>query len=261
VRAALVGTVLALLAAPAFAQTADDDWDLAEDAATGTLAAAATYATGDTLMVTCQNGSLDVFLATKAQVSTAGTTEMRFDGGPVELQSWIQTANPTVVMSGLPGPNARRLRTTRSIALTFRAGDGSTEAPQRHVLDLPATSLNVDRVLTACAQPTTDPRDALSRWEIGQFKPPASGWVRPPRPEFPSAAQHAGIESGLVSISCIVGRAGVPRDCRIEKEVEPKGAFGAAALEALRSARVLMTGDGAAVEGQFFATITRFQLQ
>lgn len=254
---------LPLLAAPALAQTATatDDWDLTENPGTDTVVASLTYGSGDHLMVTCRRGNLDVFLATRIAPPTARMAEMRFDDSEVQYQSWYSTPNPAVVVSGLPGPDARRLAASRKVTIVFRPATDSSEPPHRHVLDLAANADGVDRVLDACSQPRTDPRDVLPRWNIGEIATADYGWTRMPRPEFPENALHAGIETGFATYSCIVGPGGAPRDCRVEKESDPRGGFGASALTALRTARVRMTGEDAAREGQLFSATMRYRIQ
>ena len=259
-RAVTAGIAFALLSNPALAQT-EDDWDITENPTTQTIAATVTYATGDTLMVTCRRATLDVLLATTAPALLGRSAEIQFDGGEPEFQTWFETSNAALVLSGLPGPNARRLRTSRRLTIVFRPTVDSPDAAQRHVLDLPTTAAGLDRVLDACSQPRTDPRDSLSRWNVSDLAAPGYGWARPPRPEFPVPAQRAGIESGFVSYSCVVGPAGTARDCLIEKESNPASGFGAATLAALRSARVKMTGEQAAIEGRLFSAVSRFRLQ
>jgi TonB family protein len=261
VRAMTAGLALALIAAPAFAQTAGDDWDLTENAATQSTVASLTYASGDTLMITCRRGAFDVLLATKTPSPTKQMAEVRFGDGEPEFQGWYPTPNPLIVMSGLPGPNVRRFRTSRTVTIVFRPDEGSTEPPQRHVLELPGKASSVDRVLDACSQARTDPRDALPRWDLGGAPGPDRGWVRFPRPEYPQAALSAGINSGFVTVSCIVGPGGTVVDCRVEKESDPRGGFGASALTAMRPTRVRMTGEGAATEGQLFTGLLSFRLR
>lgn len=259
-RAMTVGISCAVLSSPALAQT-EDDWDITENPPAQTIAATVTYATGDTLMVTCRHTTLDLFLATRDPALLGRSAEMQFDDGDPEFQTWFETPSAALVMSGLPGPNARRLRTSRRLTIVFRPTTESQDASQRHVLDLPTTANGIDRVLDACSQPRTDPRDSLSRWDNSDVAAPDYGWARRPLPEFPAPAQRAGIESGFVSYSCVVGPGGEARDCRIEKESDPASGFGAAALAALRSARVKLSGEQAAIEGQLFSAITRFRLQ
>jgi TonB family protein len=261
VKAEVAGVVLVLIAAPAFAQEATDDWDVTESPSTETVAASLTYATGDNLIVTCRRGNLDVFLATQLPSPTARLAEMRFGDGAPELQDWYPTPNPAVVMSGQPGPNARRLRVNQTLTIIFRPEEGSTEPPHRHVLDLPAASQGIDQVLGACSQPKTDPRDDLARWDLTAMPGPHRGWDRFPRPEYPQAAAAAGITSGFASLSCIVGPLGTTDDCRVEKESDPRGGFGASALGAMRLARVRMTGEGCPAEGQLFTALIRFKVQ
>jgi TonB family protein len=261
VRAAIAAFSLSLVAGPALAQTADDGWDMTENPATETLAASLTYATGDNLMVVCRRGVLDVFLATRATSPTARMAEIRFDEGETGFESWYATPNPAVVVSGLPGPNARRLGASRRLTIVFRPAIDSAEAPQRHVLDLPANADGIGRVLDACSQPRTDPRDALPRWNVSEIEAPDGGWARMPRPEFPERALRAGIQTGFATFSCIVGPAGEARDCQVEKESDPRAGFGAAALTALRSARVKITGPNAATEGRLFSAVMRFRIR
>ncbi|HRH20558.1 MAG TPA: energy transducer TonB [Brevundimonas sp.] len=86
-------------------------------------------------------------------------------------------------------------------------------------------------------------------------------WARQPSVEFPERAQARGIESGSVSLTCVVGSDGTPRDCSITSE-DPAGAgFGQAALSAMRRARFSpRTVDGVAEGGRANFTI-RFRLE
>jgi protein TonB len=83
-------------------------------------------------------------------------------------------------------------------------------------------------------------------------------WTRQPSPEFPERALARGIESGRVTLNCLVNPNGSMSDCNIVSE-DPAGAgFGAAALAAARRARLSpQTVDGAA-QGARVNFTTRF---
>ena len=85
-------------------------------------------------------------------------------------------------------------------------------------------------------------------------------WLQPPRPEFPTAAQRAGAESGMARLECQTRADGRVRACRIVEEAPTGVGFGEAAMRATMKARVQPPlVDGAPTEGQVVFT-TRYRL-
>ena len=87
---------------------------------------------------------------------------------------------------------------------------------------------------------------------------PAS-WLEMPRPEFPHAAQRAGVEAGRVVLTCHVLADGRISECSVEEDPAGVG-FGPAALAAMKAARLKPSrAGGVAVDGEIRFT-TRFRL-
>ena len=81
-------------------------------------------------------------------------------------------------------------------------------------------------------------------------------WVRPPTPEYPDAAIDAAVESGRVTLSCIVLPNGLLSDCVVRNETPPGLGFAESALAATQRARVSpRTVDGAAVGARVTFTV------
>lgn len=241
-------------------QGSNDGWGLMQDDANQTTIASVAYSTGNTIAVICRAGQIDVLLT--GMPETAEPTRivgLQYDSRPTDHQSWLTATTPTSMISGLPGPNVRRLRVSQRLAVTLSLSPD--ERPRRYVLDLPTDPSGLDQVMIACNQPLTNPRDDLPVWDMLNFVSPRNGWARMPRPEFPQAAASAGIPAGYAILSCVVGPGGIPQDCQTEKESDPRGGFGVSALEAMTSARIRMSGEGRAQIGQLFRGTIRFQIR
>ena len=81
-------------------------------------------------------------------------------------------------------------------------------------------------------------------------------WARPPAPEYPLAAMKAGVESGRVTLSCIVQPNGQLTGCTVRNETPPGLGFAESALAATQRARVSpRTVDGAAEHARVTFTV------
>ncbi|HYD27163.1 energy transducer TonB [Brevundimonas sp.] len=81
-------------------------------------------------------------------------------------------------------------------------------------------------------------------------------WVRSPAPEYPRPAIAAGVESGRVTLSCIVLPNGRLNDCVVRNESPPGLGFAESALAATIQARVSpRTVDGAAENARVTFTV------
>ncbi|MNT00606.1 hypothetical protein D3C72_1350430 [compost metagenome] len=154
----------ALAVQPATAFANDDDWEFAQDARRQLTVAAVRYDDGKVVIARCQEGDLQLAVAGLADLTTGASTYLesgRADGRQ-DVQSWDieNAAEPGVMTSGAPARDIRFLRGGGIWRLSARAG---AERPIQAVLDLPAQSANLDRVLTACQRPLHDERDALPR--------------------------------------------------------------------------------------------------
>ena len=85
-------------------------------------------------------------------------------------------------------------------------------------------------------------------------------WLQLPMPEFPRAAQRAGVEAGRVVLTCHVLPDGRISECSVEEDPAGVG-FGAAALASMKDARVNPARiDDLAADGQIRFS-TRFALE
>jgi protein TonB len=81
-------------------------------------------------------------------------------------------------------------------------------------------------------------------------------WVRPPTPEYPEAALDAAVESGRVTLSCIVLQNGLLTNCEVRDETPAGLGFAESALVASARARVSpRTVDGAAALARVTFTV------
>lgn len=86
-------------------------------------------------------------------------------------------------------------------------------------------------------------------------------WARPPQPEFPTAAQRAGVEAGVVVLTCRVRADGLISACRVETDDPVNAGFGRATLRAMMDARLSpRVVDGQPLGGQVRFT-SRYRLQ
>lgn len=235
---AAVALMLVLGAAPtAMAQTeapavspppaSDDGWDfVANDT---TVAAGVTYGGGQGLIVRCENGSLQVAVSglgvpPPRRSMTFGSTTLltvQSDQADPQEQTWFHMPGQDIVFSGRPGFSARSLRTARKLTLrTSRTEAGDQR--RRFEVDLPADSSAIDRVLTACEEPLSDPRDTIAeaiRTVQANERRPGRTWAI--RPDFTALREF---QNGYIVASCIYGATGRLGDCRVEITNFPKSA-------------------------------------
>lgn len=244
------------LAAPV--QASEDDWALAIDPAQRLTTASIAYSSGQSVIVTCRAGDLNVIVrGLNPDAGLSRYAEVAIDQRPLDAQNWFHLGDGAAILSGTPAFHARQFRNGGVLGFGVGPSGLHPHVTQRFVMELPDRSEGVDQVLTACGVPLSDPRDSLPRWNSFAF-PGDSPWVRMARPEFPAAAAAAGIETGFAVSSCIIGPRGEPLECRVEKESDPRAGFGNAAVRALRSARVVVNGEGGAVPGQVLVGTMRF---
>ncbi|MDQ3125574.1 MAG: TonB family protein [Pseudomonadota bacterium] len=224
-----------------------------------TLATAA-YSSGQTIVVRCQAGVLDVIVAGLPAID--GRTryvETTVGERPTERGPWASGGDGTTVLSVAPAPTARRLRAGGSLRLSAAVSAANDSPLRRYAFDLPGQSASLDRVLEACSTPTTDARDDLPRWM------PARGstfnyWRRMAMPEYPTAADRAGINSGYAVLSCVVQAGGRLDQCVVESESQRRAGFGQSAVRAMGAARVLLAEEGGPPPGELVIFTLRFRV-
>lgn len=229
------------VAAAAQTETPDDDWDVATDPTQDLVIAGVEYASGAILAVECRAGALNAWIS---GLPTNAVTGGRFtrslaDGRSVDSY-WTLSTSGTQLTSASAARDARSFKSGGVLALVSTEHKG---APLSLRLDLPAQSAGVDRVLTACGRPLSDPRDALP-----DVSPLLSEWPRIPIAE--SASRHAHIR---VEISCIVS-AGRLTACQSDNETPKDARVGAATARRANGHRLRLT-DAAAAEGRLFELV------
>ena len=260
-RAAFASLILALTAASASAEVAaSDDWTLSTDQGRDLTLATVAYSSGQTLAVRCQAGVLDVIVnGLPALEGLSRFVETTVGDRPAERGPWASGGDGTIVLSGVPAPTARRLRAGGFLQLSV-AMDATSDGPLRqYAFDLPGQSASLDRVLEACDTPTTDARDDLPQWS----RPRGSTlnyWRRMAIPEYPDAANRAGIKSGYAVLSCVVQADGRLHQCVVESESQRRTGFGQSGVRAMRAARVLLAEEGGPPPGQLVVFTLRFQV-
>jgi hypothetical protein len=258
---ALLSLIVWSVAHSAPVQASGDDWDVVADPAQRLTTAFVAYAPGQSIIVACRAGELNViFRGLNPEAGLSRYAEIAIDQEHVDAQSWFHLGDGAAVLSGTPAFHARQFRSGGVLEFGVGPSQPHPRVAQRFVMDLPDRSEGVDQVLTACGVPLSDPRDSIPRWNSFAF-PGDSPWVRMGRPEFPAAAAAAGIETGFAVSSCIVGTRGELLECRVEKESDPRAGFGNAAVRSLRSARVVVGGEGGAIPGQMLVANMRFRVE
>lgn len=258
-RLAVVAGVLALIAAPASAQEAGDDWGIVVDEAEKTTLAIVGYSSGQTIAVRCRDGDLDLMISgLPLMEGTVRRVEAVYSDGRAEGGAWFLGGDGSLIISPVPRIDARRLRQGGPLQLSVALGSGPESPLRRYALDLPAQTVNLDRVLEACGADQPHPREDLVRW-TQQPGAVDNLWRRLPRPMFPEAAIQLG--AGYVVFSCIVAEGGRLTDCRTERESAPRHmGFGQSAMRALPNARVAPAEDGGPQPGMLMIGTIRFQL-
>ena len=242
----LISMMIACTASPAFAQTAEADWDMVRDPDSKTTMAVLTTTTGLNMAVRCVDGAFNAVLA-GLPAAAAGqehrTLRLQFRDGEPFGSRWTLTTDPSVVVADFPAAFARDVRQGGRVQITVPDGAG----PGRNIrydLTLPPSTAAIDEVLSVCGRPSVDPRDAATL-DIGAGGlPEGMTWTTPPRPRYP-ATQYA---SGQVVLTCLVNPDASLSDCLIESEHPGDGRFGQAALRAMPQARVASRGE---TDGQY----------
>lgn len=233
-------------AAPAAAQTADG-WDLRSDPAAGVTVAGAAFDSGLAVIFRCQAGALDAILTGLPAGDPGGRRlELSFAGGEYETQGWINAEATTAAYSQRPARMARMARRGNGLAVRVPATDW--DQARVYQMALPGDPGGLDSVLGACGVPLDDPRDRLPIYVRNDADP--LGWAVQPAPVFPQGALDAGILSGRVTLSCLIGADARPQDCKVEM-LSPSGrGFDTAALAAAASAQFDLPNDAASAVGK-----------
>lgn len=244
-----VGAVLALVisvaAAPASAQTAGDDWDVTESPERRMFAASTTFSTGVSVILRCVNNQFDAVIAglpAAAPGTEWRTVSLQFGEAPAGEARWFVGTNPATVISRLPARLARQLREGGLVKLRVE-DPGQAGRRVRYDLELPTSAANIDRTLSACGRPISDPRDALVESLEETGLPGGMEWARAPEPRYPDGRTF---DRGFVLTSCLSRPNGQLTDCIVESEFPLGGGFGEAALRAASRARVRMAADPSA---------------
>jgi len=240
--------------APATASA--DDWDMIRDPAKKTVAAYVSLDSGVSVILRCTN---KVYAALVARLPGAlGDTRVLHlsYGDHSHPETWNVVTSPTVAMSALPAPFARKLRDGGMLSIMTPDGAGPGRNLTHH-LHLPASSTAVDETLTACEKPLEDPRDALLP-DLGEGGLSAGvTWERPPRPNYPALARYS---AGFAMLSCMALPDGRVNDCVVESEFPADGGFGRATLSSVRDAR-LKASDGAPITPRLIVFRTNFMMR
>lgn len=234
------------VAAPAVAQ-ATDGWDVRADPASGVTVAGAAFDSGLAVIFRCQAGSLDAILTGLPAGDPGGRRlELSFAGAAFETQGWINAEATTAAYSQRPARLARMAR--RGNGLAVRAPATDWDQARLYQMALPSDSSGLDTVLAACGVPVDDPRDREPAYVRNDADP--LGWTRQPAPNFPQGAAETGVQSGRVTLSCIIGADARPQDCRVEMQSPAGLGFGRAALDAAAAAEFDLPNDAASAVGK-----------
>lgn len=229
------------------ASMAQDGWDVRADPASGVTIAGAAFDSGLAVIFRCQAGSLDAILTGLPAGDPGGRRlELSYAGSPFEPQGWITAEAPTAAYSQRPARLARLARGGQGLAVRVPATDW--DRARVFQMALPRDPAGLDAVLTACGAPIDDPRDRLPVYVSNPADP--LNWATPPAPVWPEGAVEAGVLSGRVSLSCLIGADARPRDCVVEMQSPAGRGFDRAALTAAENARFDLPNDTALAVGR-----------
>lgn len=254
-RAALAICAALALSTPALAQTSDG-WDLRADPASGATVAGAAFDSGLGIIFRCQVGSLDAILTGLPAGDPGGRRlELSFAGGAFEPYGWINAEATTAAYSQRPARLARLAR--RGQGLAIRVPPTDWDATRVYQMAMPSDPAGLDAVLAACGVPVDDPRDHLPAYVRDDADPLT--WTQRPAPVFPQGAAEAGILSGSVTLTCIIGAGGRPEDCRVEMQSPAGRGFDQAALNAAAAALFDLPNDTASAVGKLITFQVNFR--
>lgn len=216
-----------------------DDWDILADPERDLIVAGVQYAGGVSINVQCHAGWLNLIIngiPTSSEPFRVFSLT-REDG--LSRKVHFTPAPDGVHWKSEDARAVRFLKTSGKVSITSVAGDTN---PVRLEVDLPTQSANLDRVLTGCGYPLTDPRDQI---------PDATAFLlAPPRPDMPASAmdsfpRHA--SAVRVEISCIISQRRLSA-CQSDHETPSAPDVGTATARRANGTRVSLS-DAAAAEG------------
>ena len=214
------------------------DWAYVTEPSQALTAASISSPTGLTLSARCQSGEFVLQISGLPGVATEfARVERRYEDGRLEQTYWRHTGaergeiileSPRMARSFRPGG-----RLTLNVAL-------QDKEPAQLSFELPDRSENIDRVLTDCGLPLSDPFDgALNAGDlleaVPRVSPPAWLWSRQ--------------GSIRISVECLIV-AGRLSACRSPQQQPSDPRAGAAAARAANGVRVRLR-DPAAAEGRY----------
>lgn len=250
-RGAVIAAVLAMIAAPALAQEAGDDWDYGEDPARKLSIAAVTFENFG-VAVRCMDGSLSVVLSGLPEDSGQRVLLYSMRGDPEVESLWVSGSASTSAFALWPRSVANAMSRGGRLSVAAREG----EATRRYAVDLPVSSTSIGRVFRACGHELdlSGPDDSPAEEDFAGLV-----WARSPDISYPSQARH---DRGLAAILCYVRDNGRLRDCSVESEFPEGSGFGrAATLGAHRTARVEAAGGSDEdIEGRRISFVTRYRM-
>ena len=248
-KTALVLATTLALALPSVAQEAAGDWDLTIQPEEKLTTAHTEFDNGLVLAARCQGATFQVLIGGLPEAPAArdlmGARRMlgiSFGDDPVSNQGFMIGENRQVAFSELPSSLARSMREGGRMQIVV-AGAAEGGRNLRYVVELPPSNAAIDQALGACGHPLVDPRDRELD-ALGDDGLPADiTWRRRPVTQYP---QGRTFTAGFAVVTCLGRPDGQLSDCVVETEFPANGGFGAAALKATRSGR-LVNRDGGAV--------------
>lgn len=248
-KTALILTTMLTFALPAVAQEAAGDWDLTVKPEEKLTIAYTEFDNGLLLGARCQGSTFQVLIgglpeapAARDLMSARRMLGISFGDDTISDQGFMIADNRRVAFSELPSSLARSMRKGGRMQIV---AEGAAEGGRnlRYVIELPPSNAAIDQALGACGHPLVDPRD--SEFDaLGDDGLPADiKWRREPVTEYP---QGRTFTAGFAVVTCLGRPDGQLSDCVVETEFPANGGFGAAALKATRSGR-LVNRDGGPV--------------
>lgn len=251
-KAVAFALLVSVIAEPAAAQEAAEDWDLRKDPQEQLTLATLNFGSNQ-IALRCRAGVLDLLL-TGVPPTDVALRPVRISAGAIrnEGQQWLTWSGKPIASPVEPERLARQLRSGGELDIVLEP-TAAGERPHRYRLPVPASAASVDEVLSACSMPLTDDWDLRPRAD-----PQIPGWTRQPAPDFPGIALRRGIEKGEARLGCVVGPEGVPGECRIMAETPAGAGFGQSALRSLERSRVRLPEDQGSLIGKVVSFTIRF---
>lgn len=241
---------IALCMAPAAAVSSQDsqsnDWELINTNRGNTVAAAAQFDNGITLIARCQNRQAFDLLIGGLPDSSAKRRTLQVGVGEnsrMRNVEWLSGADRKSAFSLYPMSLARDLMRGGTIRIRVPGQNGAPST--LYVMETEPSVTAIAETLTACDKPLVDPRDARET-EMLEELPADIEWARRPMPSPDAIGNAATHLETYVVVSCLTAEGGALKDCRIESANPFNERINRIVLDASRNGRLRLKVSGEA---------------